>query len=45
LQQGQQGEGLAAIPVRCGLAAAPHFHVGFWSIRPIEIWYGEELAG
>jgi hypothetical protein len=44
-QEGQQGEGLAAIPVRCRLAAAsPHFHVGFRSIWPIEIWYGEELA-
>jgi hypothetical protein len=37
-QQGQQGEHLAADPVRCGLAAAsPHFHVGLRSIWPIEI--------
>jgi hypothetical protein len=44
-QQGQQGERLAAIPIRCRLAAAsPLLHVGFRSIWPIEIWYGEELT-
>jgi hypothetical protein len=45
-QQSQQGERLAAIALRSGLSAAsPHFHVGFRSIWPIEIWYGEDLAG
>ena len=44
-QQRQQGERLAAIPVRFELAAAsPHFCVAFPPNWPIEIWYGEELA-
>jgi len=44
-QQSQQGERLAAIPVRFELAAAsPHFCVAFPPNWPIEIWYGEELT-
>jgi len=44
-QQSQQGERLAAIPVRFELAAAsPHFCVAFPPNWPIEIWHGEELT-
>jgi len=44
-QQSQEGERLAAIPVRFEPpAASPHFCVAFLPNWPIEIWYGEELA-
>ena len=44
-QQSQQGERLAAIPVRFELpAASPQFCVAFLPNWPIEIWYGEELT-